>query len=83
MRFLRRLQVVPPAGISRVEAEAIAREECARRGWPWQEPVHVGELVWEFHIMTNSRRKSGNANIWVHRRDGVVTGANYTEAAKR
>jgi hypothetical protein len=82
MRFLRRLQVVPQAGISRAEAEAIAMQECERRGWPWEEPVHIGELVWEFHIMTNSRRQSGNANIWVHRRDGVVTGASYS-ASKR
>lgn len=77
--LLRRLRLGPPPGVSRQEAEDIARAECARRGWPWQEPVHVGELVWEYHFMTNARHTGGNVNIWVHRRDGDVTAANFSE----
>ncbi len=70
--LLRRLRLLPGAAISREEAVAIAREECAQRGWPWREPIRVEEGWRSYVVRTNTEMRGGNCMILVSTRTGEV-----------
>lgn len=53
----RRLLRVAPAAVTRDQALAIARSECERLGYPWQEPVDVIEQLREYVIWTSAHTK--------------------------
>jgi len=55
------------------QALAIAREACARRGWPWQEPVivkHGSDGTW--HLRTNGQARGSNALFVIDKATGRV-----------
>lgn len=58
--------------ITKAEALQIAKELCAREGWPWEEPVHVSGWWGTWKIMTNSSRSGCNAHIVIRKQDGEV-----------
>lgn len=80
IRLLRRLRIVPPAPISREAALEIARQECGRRGWPWQEPVHVEEGLRSYVVRTNMQMRGGNCAIRISTQTGDVISS--TRAAR-
>lgn len=61
--------------ISKQEALAIARDECARRGWGWTEPVRVSWGIFTYTVCTNCHSRGGNAALVIRKRDGVITSA--------
>jgi hypothetical protein len=63
--------------ITKADALLIARSECEKRGWPWEEPVVVYWGPFNYLVRTNTQRKGGNAGIRIRRRDGVVTSAGF------
>lgn len=65
--------------ITKNEAIQIAREECERREWPWQEPILVYWGIFSFTVRTNTKRKVGNASFRIRKRDGVVIGAGFAD----
>jgi hypothetical protein len=64
--------------VNRQKALLIARSECERRGWQWQEPAHVQWGLFNYVVWTNSRSCGGNACIKVRKRDGMVVSAEVT-----
>ena|SRR5579872_5908 len=47
---LRRLLRIPPPRITADQALSIAQQECARLGWPWEEPVDVWENLRSYSV---------------------------------
>jgi hypothetical protein len=60
--------------ITKKQALEIARQECARRGWSWDEPVSV---KWGFFCYTvwGGGRKGGNLCIRISKKTGEVVSA--------
>ena len=63
---------VLPSKISASDAEAIARAECERREWPWEEPVEVRRRARTYRIWTNTEFRGGNVEIVVDASTGEV-----------
>ena len=72
VRPLRGLLRIRPATITREQALAIARAECERRGYAWEEPVLLEERLREYWIMTRADHRGGNVLIDVDIHTGVV-----------
>ena len=64
-RLLRRLLGIPEPTISRQQAVQIARRECERKGWPWEEPILVEETLRTFRVYTNQLECDGGVHIRV------------------
>jgi len=79
MRLLRRVCFVRPAHVGREQALAIAKAECAKREWPWREPVHIREGVWAYHLMTNAHYKGGNVWMDISVHDGRMVCAGFSK----
>lgn len=73
VQIVRRILRIP--ALSREEILEIARAECARREWPWQEPVHVSVGLREADVVTNANSLGANYVIVVDPRDGRVVSA--------
>jgi hypothetical protein len=78
IRLLRRLRLFPAATVSVEGAVDIARRECARRGWPWQEPIKVQHGFHEYLVMTNFKTRGGQVVIGVDYRTGDISRADFT-----
>jgi hypothetical protein len=39
-----------PMKIDKEQARQIAQEECARRGWPWREPIYIRWGWFNYHV---------------------------------
>lgn len=65
--------------ITKTEAMQIARQECERRGWPWQEPILIHWGFFSFTVRTNTQRRGGNVSLRIRKRDGVVVGAAFAD----
>ncbi len=74
MRLVRRVFGIRQV-IGRERALEIAKEECARRGWPWVEPINLEEGLFAYAIRTNAASRGGNVNIYVRCVDGRVSRA--------
>jgi hypothetical protein len=63
--------------ITKVQALEIAREECARRGLPWIQPVKVH---WGFfnYLVFGGDHLGGNLMVVIRKRDGKVLSAGVT-----
>lgn len=63
--------------ITKAHALEIAREECAKRGWPWREPVSV---KWGFFTYTvwGGGQKGGNLSMRIRKKDGKILLAGIT-----
>lgn len=61
--------------MTREEAKTIAREECARRGWPWMEPISVHWGFFSYRVWTNSNCRGANASIRIRKKDGKILSA--------
>jgi hypothetical protein len=62
--------------LSSEQVLAVARRECARRGWPWQEPVRVSRRLRGYRVWTNSNVRDNNPWYYLDR-NGRVTRAGY------
>jgi len=71
LRLLRRLVGIRQV-IGQAAAIAAAREECIRRGWPWDEPIVVSEGLLVYSIWTNARSRGGNVSVRVRCNDGSI-----------
>ena len=58
-------------------AEALAREEAERRGWPWHGRIRVTEHVRGFVVRTNADMRGGNVSIAIDVTSGEVRRAGY------
>jgi len=58
--------------ISREQARELARAECARRGLPWQEPVHVRRDFGGWEVWTHADHLGGNVRVIVDRGTGAI-----------
>ena len=65
----------PP--VSKEQALAIAKDEHARRGWTWVEPVAVWRTGLTYRVCTNCRCRGNNTIISVDAVDGQVHGAKF------
>jgi len=63
--------------ITKERALEIAREECGRRGWPWQEQTWVKWGVFCYTVWGGARR-GGNLIIRIRKRDGKILSAIIT-----
>jgi len=63
--------------ITKETALKIAREECARRGWPWQEQTWVKWGLFSYTIWGGAR-KGGNLIMRIRKKDGAVMSAIMT-----
>jgi hypothetical protein len=63
--------------VTKERALEIAREECTRRGWPWNEQTSV---KWGFFSYTvwGGGRKGGNLCMKIRKRDGEIISATMT-----
>ena len=52
----------------------IAREECARRGWSWNEDTSVKRGLFAYTVWGGGR-KGGNLCIKIRKKDGAVLSA--------
>ena len=75
--LLRRARILPQPKVSKEEALQLAQAECSRRGWPWQEPVHVSEWFTAWYFMTNANYRGGNVNIAIDSISGRVRAAAF------
>ena len=64
--------------MNKEQARAIARTECDRRGWHWQEPVNVHWGLFTFVVWTNALSRGGNVCMKIRRRNGEVVSAGVT-----
>jgi hypothetical protein len=70
LRLRRRLWGIPEPAISREQAIALAREECERAGYPWEEPIRFVEHPRYYGIVTPIHRSGGNVCIHVDAQTG-------------
>ena len=63
--------------ITKQEALAIARKECERRGWAWNEQTTVQWGLFAYTVWGGGR-KGGNFWARIRRRDGVVLDMSMT-----
>lgn len=70
MLFLGSLPIPPD------EALEIARRECERQGWSWNEPIHVSERLTSYQVMTNADATGGNAFVTIDGTTGEVRSSN-------
>lgn len=59
------------------DAEAIAREEAERRGWPWHGRIRVTEHLRTFVVRTNTDMRGGNVTIAINLASGEVRRSGY------
>jgi hypothetical protein len=57
--------------ITRKQALQIARDECERRGWPWNEQAFVQWGIFAFTVWGGGR-KGCNLCVRVRKRDGAI-----------
>jgi hypothetical protein len=70
--LLRRARILPQPKVGREEAEALARAECERRGWPWDGRIRVSEHLASWSFTTNTEYLGGNIIISVDSRSGSI-----------
>jgi hypothetical protein len=65
------------ASITKEDAMSIAREECKRRGWPWNEQTKVkwGLLT---YTVWGGGRKGGNLYMEIRKKDGMIIRSTMT-----
>jgi hypothetical protein len=79
LRLRRRLWGIPEPAISREQAIALAREECGRAGYPWEEPIRTVEHPRYYGIVTRIGWKGGNVCIHVDTQTGEAHIAGIVE----
>lgn len=73
----RTLGIVPV--VSREEARELARAHALARGWPWLEPVLLGEGLTTIAFRTNASMRGGNVNVRVRWSDGAIASAAFAQ----
>ena len=63
--------------ITKEQALLIARGECIRRGWPWNEQTFVRWGFFTFKVW-GGWRKGGNLYMKIRKRDGKILRAIMT-----
>jgi hypothetical protein len=63
--------------VTKEQALEIARQECVRRGWPWNEQTSVKWALFVFTVWGGGR-KGGNLCMKIRKRDGEVLSAIMT-----
>ena len=63
--------------ITRLEALRIARDECSRRGWTWNEQTSVRWGLFSYAVWGGGR-KGGNLCVKIRRKDGIVLRSSLT-----
>lgn len=58
--------------VDREAAEALARAECERQGWPWEGRIHVAEGLTSWAFRTNAEYRGGNVIVVVDSRSGRI-----------
>jgi hypothetical protein len=63
--------------VTKEQALEIARQECGRRGWPWNEQTSVR---WGLFALTGwgGGRKGGNLWMKIRKRDGEILSASMS-----
>lgn len=73
VRLLRRLLGIAPPLITKVQAIAIARAECERRGYPWREPMRADEHLREYVVWILGQTVGGNLGFHIDIHTGAIT----------
>ena len=63
--------------VTKEQVLEIARQECTRRGWPWNEQTSVRWGLFAFTVWGGGR-KGGNLCMKIRKRDGEVLSATMT-----
>lgn len=77
-KLLRMILGQPAPQVSRFDALELARAECERRGWPWNEPVHLTEHLTRYTVWTNAEFRGANCVISIDSVSGEVLSAEVT-----
>ena len=64
--------------ISKQQAREIAAAVCAKRDWPFAEPVLVHWRPFTYRVWTNASSRGGNVFVRIRKRDGKVLEASIT-----
>jgi hypothetical protein len=78
MRLRRAVLRIPPPRLTREQAAEIARAECERQGWAWEQPVRIHEHLRYYWFWTNAHMRGGNVHIRVDIHDGRVLWSSIT-----
>jgi hypothetical protein len=63
--------------ITKTDALRIAKDECARRNWPWNEQTTVRRGLFNYSVWGGGR-KGGNLCMKIRKKDGVILQASMT-----
>jgi len=63
--------------ITKADALRIAKDECTRRGWPWNEQTAVRWGLLNYTVWGGGR-KGGNLYMKIRRKDGEVLQSSMT-----
>lgn len=63
--------------VSSETALRIARDECERRGWPWNEQTKVRWGFFNFTVWGGGR-KGGNLFMKIRKKDGAIVQSSMT-----
>ena len=70
--LLRRARILHKPKVGREAAEALARAESQRQGWPWEGQIHVAEGLRSWAFRTNTEYRGGNVIVVVDSRSGRI-----------
>jgi hypothetical protein len=56
----------------------IAKDECLKNAWPFEEPIKISEHLNYFEIRTNLDMRGGNAVIKIDNTTGAIIGSRIT-----
>jgi hypothetical protein len=70
--LIRALLRIPAPRIAREEAIAIARAECERRSWNFDEPIAVHQGLKDYEVVTRADSRGGNVRVSVDAATGRV-----------
>lgn len=67
--------VLGPPTLDRDTALLRAKEECARLGWKWEEPVRIQSNPFTWKITTNLHYRGNNSVLYINKRTGEIQSA--------
>jgi len=82
LHLLRLVRLIRMPTISKEDALRLAREECDRRGWPWQEPIEISDGIRCWNIVTHAGWVDSNVLVVVDNCSGKLIGADRTGRAR-
>lgn len=72
LRLLRAMRLIGKPAIDKEQAFRLAREECERRGWPWQEPIGISDGFRCWKIVTHVGWMDSNVWMSIDHRTGEI-----------